>query len=103
MEADCINSLNRQPPAWKARCAAALTMTVAFWLVVHSISESKRIAQESELGASRVQNRYAVQQKETTMTSVIGYFLIGGMGTVLWMRSAPKELNWRHGLVLIGL
>jgi exopolysaccharide production protein ExoQ len=103
MDVVSTNSVNRQPPSWMARCAAALTMTVAFWFVGHSISESKRLVQESELGAGRVQNRYAVQQKETTMTSVIGYFLIGGMGAVLWMRSPPKELNWRHALMLCCL
>jgi O-antigen ligase len=103
MELDAFANADRQPASWTARCAAALTLTVAFWFVVHSIDESKRLVQESELGAGRVQNRYAVQQKETTTTSVIGYFMIGGMGALLWLRGEPKELNWRHWLVLCGV
>jgi O-antigen ligase len=103
MDLDVFANVDRQPASWTARCATALTLTVAFWFVVHSIDESKRLVQESELGASRVQNRYAVQQKETTTTSVIGYFMIGGMGALLWLRAQPKELNWRHWLVLCAL
>jgi O-antigen ligase len=103
MERDAFANVDRQSVSWTARCAAALTLTVAFWFIVHSIDESRRLVQESELGASRVQNRYAVQQKETTSTSVIGYFMIGGMGALLWLRAEPKELNWRHWLVLCAV
>src|SRR5688500_17170915 len=103
MELDAFANADRQPARWTARALAALTLTVAFWLVVHSIDESKRLMEESEIGAGRIQNRYAAQQKETTTTSVIGYFMIGGMGALLWLRSERKELNWRHGLVLCGV
>jgi exopolysaccharide production protein ExoQ len=92
-----------QLASWTARCAAALTVSVALWLVGHSISESRRIVQEEALGASRVQNRYAERSKETTMTSAVGFFLVGGMGVLLWMQSAPGALNWRHGLMLCCL
>jgi O-antigen ligase len=103
MDATTVDNWLPKSPDWRARFATALVMTIAFWFVVHSFTESKRIQQDNELGASRTQNQYAVQQKETTMTSVIGYFLIGGMGALLWWRSASRQFNWRHWLVWCGL
>jgi O-antigen ligase len=94
--------VDSRSPEWRARLIIALVMTVAFWFVVHSFSESRRILEETQLGASRTQNQYAVQQKETTTTSVIGYFMIGGMGAWLWLRSEPRRFQWQHWLVLVG-
>lgn len=103
MDAISIDNPTNRTPDWPARFGTALVMTVAFWFVVHSFTESKRILQENELGASRTENQYAVQQKVTTPASVIGYFLIGGMGAWLWWRSPPRQFNWQHWLVWCGI
>jgi O-antigen ligase len=103
MDALVIDNSSSRTPDWPARFGTALVMTIAFWFVVHSFTESRRIVQEGELGAGRTQNQYAVQQKETTATSVIGYFMIGGMGAFLWWRSAPRQFHWQHWLVWCGL
>src|SRR5690606_37494962 len=54
---------------------------------------------ESALDADRIENGFAAQQRNTTTSSAIGFFLLGGMGLVCWATSSSVGINWRHPLV----
>jgi O-antigen ligase len=85
---------------WGARFGAAALMVAAFWFVGHSLVESRVIAEEQALGPDRAENRVAAQQAETTTSSAVGYFLLGGAGVALFATAPMRDLRWRPGLLL---
>lgn len=89
-----------RPAAWNARIAAAATIVLSFWVVGHSLGQSRTLFIQSTLDANRVENRFAAQQGETTTSSAIGFFLLGGMGLACWATSSSAGINWRHPLML---
>lgn len=86
---------------WIARCAAATFAVASFWFVGHSLSESKTIAEERALGPDRAENRVAVQQAETTTSSAVGFFMLGGAGVALLATTSFRDLRWSPGLLLL--
>jgi len=88
-----------RPAAWNARLAAAATIVVSFWVVGHSLGQSRTLFEQSTLDASRIENRFAAQQGVTTTSSAVGFFLLGAMGVVCWMTSSSEGINWRHPLM----
>lgn len=85
--------------AWNARLAAAATIVVSFWIVGHSLGQSRTLFEQSTLDANRIENRFAVQQRVTTTSSAVGFVLLGAMGFVCWMTSSSEGINWRHPLM----
>jgi O-antigen ligase len=88
----------QQPATWTARCAAALAIGIGFWFVGHSLGISRTLDLTGALSADRVENHFAVQQSETTTSSAVGYFIIGGMG-LYCLATAARDVNWRHPLL----
>ena len=91
----------QQPATWTARCAAALAIGIGFWFVGHSLAISRMLDLAGALSADRVENHFAVQQSETTTSSAVGYFVIGGMG-LYCLLTAARDVNWRHPLLWLG-
>jgi exopolysaccharide production protein ExoQ len=87
--------------SWAARCAAAAVVVMSFWFVGHSLNESKVIADEVELGPDRAENRVAVQAAETTTSSAVGYFLLGGVGGAILLSTPLGRIRWNYGLLLL--
>ncbi|HEX6962808.1 MAG TPA: O-antigen ligase family protein [Lacipirellula sp.] len=79
------NSLNASHAPWRVRCAAAAAIGVGFWFVGHSLDYSRRMLLESSISAERVENQFAAQQAETTTSSAVGYFLLGGLGAACFL------------------
>lgn len=102
MATTAFHSTHATPVAaqWSARFAAAALLVVSFWFVGHSVYESQVIVEEQALGPDRAENRVAVQQAETTTSSAIGYFLLGGAGVALFVMAPMRDLRWRPGLLL---
>lgn len=92
-------TITTRPHDWNARLLAAATIVMSFWMVGHSLGQSRVLFQQSTLDANRVENRFAAQQGETTTSSAIGFFLLGGMGFVCWATSSSAGINWRHPLL----
>lgn len=88
-----------RPAAWNARLAAAATIVVSFWIVGHSLGQSRTLFEQSTLDANRIENRFAAQQGVTTTSSAVGFVLLGAMGFVCWMTSSSEGVNWRHPLM----
>jgi O-antigen ligase len=88
------------PGAWTSRSAAALAIVVAFWFVGHAFDASTTMRAESAISADRVENHFAVQQRETTTSSAVGYFLLGGLGAACWLSGAARGANFRSPLML---
>lgn len=88
--------------SWAARCAAALAIGAAYWMIGHSFTHSARLEAESHVRADRVKNQFAAQQGETTGSSAAGFFLLGGVGLACWM-TATAQPNWRNGLLWLGI
>lgn len=84
---------------WNARLLAAAAIVASFWMVGHTATHSRDLYRESALDADRVENGFATQQRETTTSSAVGFFLLGGMGLVCWATSSSQGINWRHPLV----
>lgn len=91
---------NAERAAWTSRCAAALAIVTSFWFVGHSWEASTTMRAESAISADRVENHFAVQQRETTTSSAVGYFLLGGLGVACWLAASSGGVNWRHPLLL---
>jgi exopolysaccharide production protein ExoQ len=85
--------------AWASRLAAAAVIVASFWIVGHSLGQSRFLFEQSSLDANRVENRFAAQQGSTTASSAIGFVLLGAMGAVCWATSSSAEVNWRHPLI----
>ena len=86
--------------SWTSRCAAALAIVASFWFVGHSLDASTTMRAESAISAGRVENHFAVQQRTTTTSSAVGYFLLGGLGVACWLGASSNGVNWRHPLLL---
>ena len=99
-QAALATAVARQPANWQARFAAALAIGIGFWFVGHSLNQSRTLNEESAVSADRVENRFAVQQSETTTSSAVGYFVLGGMGLACLMTASRRDVNWRHPLLL---
>jgi exopolysaccharide production protein ExoQ len=85
--------------SWGARCAAATAIVAGFWFVGHSLTHSRTLLAESAISADRIENHFAEQQSETTTSSAVGYFVLGGLG--LWcLAQARSQVDWRHPLML---
>jgi exopolysaccharide production protein ExoQ len=92
---------NSAGAAWGARFGAAALLISAFWFVGQSLTESVVIAEEVALGPDRAENRVAVQQAETTTSSAVGYFLVGGAGLIALAAARWNQLRLRPGLLLL--
>jgi exopolysaccharide production protein ExoQ len=100
MNASAIATLpNVHFASWGSRCAAAATIVLGFWFVGHSLTHSKTLLAESAISADRIENHFAEQQAETTTSSAVGYFVLGGLG-LLCLTQARGRLDWRHPLLL---
>lgn len=100
MTALATNDVNSALVSWTARYAAAGVLVFAFWFVGHALNYSEIIAVETALGPDRAENRFVVQQGETTTSSAIGYFALGGAG-VAWWAGRTHRLRWNYGLLLL--
>jgi exopolysaccharide production protein ExoQ len=89
-----------QPANWQARFAAALAIGVGFWFVGHSLTQSRTLREEGAVSADRIENRFAVQQSETTTSSAVGYFVLGGLGLMCLASAARSDVDWRQPLLL---
>jgi O-antigen ligase len=90
-----------QSANWQARFAAALAIGFGFWFVGHSLTQSRTLREEGAVSADRIENRFAVQQAETTTSSAVGYFLLGGLGLMCIMSTARQNVDWRQPLLLL--
>jgi exopolysaccharide production protein ExoQ len=99
MTSQSIYASSTRLAAWNARLAAAATIVVSFWVVGHSLSQSRTLFEQSALDANRVENRFAAQQSVTTTSSALGFFLLGAMGVVCWGTSSSERISWRHPLI----
>lgn len=88
-----------RPSAQYARLAAAAVIVVSFWIVGHSLGQSKMLFEQRTFDANRVENRFAAQQGVTTTSSAVGFILLGGMGAVCWATSSSEGVNWRSPLM----
>jgi exopolysaccharide production protein ExoQ len=86
---------------WRVRVLTAATLVLGFWFVGHSLSYSKTMLQESAISADRVENHFAEQQSETTTSSAVGYFILGGLGGVCLIYSAAEKVQWRPLLLAL--
>jgi len=103
MEVAMANAELPQAASWQARCIAALTIAVAFYVIGHSFRHSRTVQEDLGRSAARKENPYAAQQSDTTTSSAIGFFMLGGMGAVLLMGSPPRSISLRHPLLLLCL
>jgi exopolysaccharide production protein ExoQ len=99
MNLEWNDASSTRPAARNARLAAAATIVVSFWIVGHSLGQSRMLFEQSTLDASRIENRFAAQQGVTTTSSAVGFVLLGAMGVVCWMTSSSAGINWRHPLM----
>jgi O-antigen ligase len=88
---------------WRARFAAALTIAVASFVIAHSLDYSVRLQEETLHSAVRVENQFAAQQRSTTVSSAIGFFMLGGLGAGFWLTAPTKERDPAWLLVLLGV
>jgi O-antigen ligase len=81
----------------------AAAIGVGFWFVGHSLGYSKKMHLESAVSAERVENQFAAQQAETTPSSAVGYFVLGGLGVACFLSAKGRQANLQHPLVLFCL
>jgi O-antigen ligase len=77
-----------------AKFVVALLIGVSYWSIGNKLDQSVTLREQMEIGFDRAENQYAVQQKETTTSSAVGYFLLGATGIGCWLTAPAGRLRW---------
>ena len=90
-----------QLATWGTRCALALLVGVSFAIVGHKILRSQVMVDERYIESDRMENRFAVQQEDTTSRSAVGFFLLGGTGLACMATRPLGRPRWTHAVTFL--
>jgi O-antigen ligase len=94
---------SRQAASQTPVVLVALAIAAAYWIIGNRLDQSVRIREQMSVSFDSMKNEFAERQKDTTGSSVVGYFLLGGVGVVCWLTAPPGRLRWSGPALILGL